>query len=76
MNYIANCEFCRKVLAASLDMKIFSGWCKDFVRQKFDCIKNTGNSVKSNFYNVISYINIDTKPGKFLTWGPNRFVRI
>ena len=32
--------------------------------------------LSSNFYDFISYVNIDTKPGNFLAWGLNRFVGI
>ena len=39
---------------------------KVFVSQKFDGIKDTGNSVRSNFYDVISYDNINAQPGNFL----------
>ena len=44
--------------------------------QKFDGIKNTRNSVRSYFYDVISYVNIDKEQGYFLTWDPKRFVGI
>ena len=47
----------------------------DIKCQKFDGIKNTENSVRSNFY-VISYVNINTEQGNFFEWGPNRFVEI
>ena len=43
---------------------VFSGWYKYFVSQKFNGIKGT----RCNFFDVISYVNIDTELGNILGW--------
>ena len=51
-------NFVEKILPASLDNSVAD--IKTIFSQKFDGIKNTGNSVISNFYDVFSYVNINT----------------
>ena len=62
-------NFAETISPTSLDNSLAD--IKIFVSQKFDGIKNTGNSVRSNFYDVIGYVNIYTRQGNFLAWGPN-----
>ena len=74
MNYIVNYEFCRNNFTSKFAS--FSGWYKDFCSQKFDSIKDTGNCFRDNFYDIVSYVNINTNLAIFLAWGTKKFVGI
>ena len=68
MNFIANYEFCRNILLASLDSSLAD--------MKILSVKTTMVLKLRWYYDVISYVNIVIKPGNFLAWGPNQFVGI